>query len=812
MTTILNRNNNETPPPQRPPTSKPPRSPFFHPYTPQRTKNVAHVVVQIQQTPGGTKHRIIQEARQLRANQDPQESEAPVVVKEQTTGIVGCAANLINAILGSGIVGIPYAMSQSGWLAGCVLLGVCAILAEKTLRLLIATAKHAHTATYETVAEAAFGKLGFQFIAWNIFVVGYGAVISYMMIFKDTIPAALWGFTDDDQELQRQAILCLVSAAIMLPLSCQRDMANLAFTSRISVLLDLILVAMVLYNAPILSHRSRLDDSDQDDDDGSWMSLSRLADFWNNTHHHYPLVKWDTLPIGLGVFSFAFVCQHSAFLVAGSLERPTIPRWSVVTRITLTSCALVFLTCGVAGYLGYQTVGVHGNILNNLPSHARTANLARILLGTCMLFVYPMIAFVLRHVLITLLFKGRLAHEGNQDSLLLQRSDRRIGLSTVLYLMAVIPAALCKDLGMVLAITGAIGCSCLSLIGPGAIYLAIHGERFLQLIQDSWWLQKWYDHSSCKVQNLNSTNDNSGSGAGGAIVEVKHPRNKPKNKVDIKTQPTETTPLLVDVEKQAGSKTKQVALGESKSDSNEEQAETDTDGWEFVLLGLQTLLAWTLLMPLWCRIASFGSSNLEDHMHDQALKSPYPLRIGNVEYKRTDVNTTVRSPRIIARSPVSMTPTDNDNSPRFELLGLNRTHSDVIPGARSSSLRDVTKADDPAAAVQQQRLSLFLADHRPPKSLGTTSPKHLLVRSSNPSSNKNSQMVSINQEIGQRLMAAEQQKKLQTAAAASAVLISDELLEPDPQENPTAYDFVVAIGLCIFGTVAMASGLWSLGQ
>ena len=169
-------------------------------------------------------------------------------------------------------------------------------------------------------------------------------------------------------------------------------------------MIDSCLVGLVVYNAP--SH-------DSVQSIGGWTHL-----LLNDTIHY------DTVFVGLGVLSFAFVCQHSAFIIAGSLERPTIARWSKVTGSALIVCACLALTCGIAGYTGYLDT-TRGNILNNMQVDSWTANLARGMLGVTMLFVYPLESFVLRHVLVVLLFAGRRAHEGD-DSAILNRRDRRI--------------------------------------------------------------------------------------------------------------------------------------------------------------------------------------------------------------------------------------------------------------------------------------------------------------------------------------------------------------------------------------------------
>ena len=49
--------------------------------------------------------------------------------------------NLMTCIVGSGIVGLPYAMQQKGFCAGLVLICPTAALTEKSLRLLVETAK-----------------------------------------------------------------------------------------------------------------------------------------------------------------------------------------------------------------------------------------------------------------------------------------------------------------------------------------------------------------------------------------------------------------------------------------------------------------------------------------------------------------------------------------------------------------------------------------------------------------------------------------------------------------------------------------------
>lgn len=425
--------------------------------------------------------------------------------------------------------------------------------------------------SYETVAEAAYGIHGFRFVAVNMFIMAYGAMASYLMIVKQVLSTTLG--IDDEQQAQRRAVLLIVSLAIMVPLSSKRDMADLSFTSRISVIIDTILVGLVLYNAPI---------SESLESEGGWGGITK-------TH----AVHVDTMFVGLGVLSFAFVCQHSAFIIAGSLDRPTIARWSVVTRTALCFCVCLALTCGIFGYTGYleQT---EGNILSNLDPTSWTANAARCMLGTTMLFVYPLESFVARHVCVVLLFQGRRAHDG-EDASVLNRRDRRIGLTVALYIVAVIPAALFDDLGSVLAIAGAIGGSCLSYIGPGLVFLGVHGERFVELLRKSW-LGKMIP---AELESVNTAMD---------------------------TKPAaESTPLLLQTS------------DTEKGTATKKSTEKENDTQDSLLASIFRLPVWYLtLMPIWYAMGCMGRDTVHQHAEEMALKSPHPIRIGSVTYRRRE--------------------------------------------------------------------------------------------------------------------------------------------------------------------------------
>lgn len=314
-----------------------------------------------------------------------------------------------------------------------------------------------------------FGIAGHNFILVNMFVLAYGAMVAYLLIIKDTVPI-IFGIAEDENGsfIERELVMIVTSLIVIVPLSLQRDMASLAFTSLLSVAADILLVVFVGAYAPIR------------DTVGEAGGLGQVIKE-NAINSH--------LFIGLGILSTAMACQHSAFIVSGSLSDKTSERWATVTFRSLTIATILCSILGICGYLGFlgETLG---DVLNNFEPDTLEANAARTLLAITMFFTYPMEAFVARHVLIKLFFDGDMdGHVVNPETgesevapLAFGFLSRRAKWTLILYTSTLVPALLVNDLGPVLSITGSLGGSCLSYIAPGLVYLGVNGDAFLEYI------------------------------------------------------------------------------------------------------------------------------------------------------------------------------------------------------------------------------------------------------------------------------------------------------------------------------------------
>lgn len=185
------------------------------------------------------------------------------------------------------------------------------LVLDYSLRLIISVGKLINANSYETLMEAAFGRAGFLFVSLNMFFLSYGSMVAYLIIIKDVLPI-LFGVTPRDVEI-RCVIMLISSLLVIVPLSMQRDMANLEKTSSLNVFLNICLVALVVGFSPV-----------KESVDAQGGIIQMIID--------EPFLEFNTFFIGFGVCSFAFVCQDSSFIIAGSMKMPSKQRWKTVTN------------------------------------------------------------------------------------------------------------------------------------------------------------------------------------------------------------------------------------------------------------------------------------------------------------------------------------------------------------------------------------------------------------------------------------------------------------------------------------------------
>ncbi|KAK1750026.1 acid protease [Echria macrotheca] len=316
--------------------------------------------------------------------------------------------NMANSIIGAGIIGQPYAFRQAGLLSGILLLVGLTVVVDWTICLIVINSKLSGASSFQGTVEKCFGRPGLVAISVAQWAFAFGGMVAFGVIVGDSIP--------------HMPVLGLLA---------DRRAVIVVFTLALAKASTLALGALAPKEA-----RGEIN---------TWKLL----------------VVNDGIFQAIGVISFAFVCHHNSLLIYGSLEKPTIDRFSRVTHYSTGVSMLACLLMALAGFLtfGDKTLG---NVLNNFSGDNTMVNIARLCFGLNMLTTLPLEAFVCREVMLNYYFPGE---PFNMNLHLL--------FTTSLVVSAMVLSLLTCDLGTVFELVGATSAAAMAYILPPLCYIKL---------------------------------------------------------------------------------------------------------------------------------------------------------------------------------------------------------------------------------------------------------------------------------------------------------------------------------------------------
>ncbi|XP_063503660.1 putative sodium-coupled neutral amino acid transporter 11 isoform X3 [Pongo pygmaeus] len=160
--------------------------------------------------------------------------------------------NIVNSIIGSGIIGLPYSMKQAGFPLGILLLFWVSYVTDFSLVLLIKGGALSGTDTYQSLVNKTFGFPGYLLLSVLQFLYPFIAMISYNIIAGDTLSKVFQRIPGVDPEnvfIGRHFIIGLSTVTFTLPLSLYRNIAKLGKVSLISTGLTTLILGIVMARA-----------------------------------------------------------------------------------------------------------------------------------------------------------------------------------------------------------------------------------------------------------------------------------------------------------------------------------------------------------------------------------------------------------------------------------------------------------------------------------------------------------------------------------------------------------------------------------
>ncbi|XP_054631422.1 sodium-coupled neutral amino acid transporter 3-like [Dunckerocampus dactyliophorus] len=262
--------------------------------------------------------------------------------------------NLSNAIMGSGILGLAFAMSNTGIILFIILLVFIAILSAYSIHLLLKSAGVVGIRAYEQLGNRAFGPPGKLLAAVIITVHNIGAMSSYLFIVKSELPLVIQAFLGKHENtgewfLNGNYLIIIVSAAIILPLALMKQLGYLGYTSGFSLSCMVFFLFSVIYkkfkipcpledshhNTSFIADNITLSEDDEDFCDARFFTINSQTAY--------------TIPI----LAFAFVCHPEVLPIYTELRDATKKRMQNVANISILAMFIMYLLTALFGYLTF---------------------------------------------------------------------------------------------------------------------------------------------------------------------------------------------------------------------------------------------------------------------------------------------------------------------------------------------------------------------------------------------------------------------------------------------------------------------------
>ncbi|KAJ1900156.1 hypothetical protein LPJ66_001649 [Kickxella alabastrina] len=359
--------------------------------------------------------------------------------------------NLTNAIVGAGVIGLPYAMQQTGLLLGVVMILVLAWLVDWTLRILALNAKMSGRQSYQDLVDYCFGRWGLLANSFFQGAMAGGGMASFIVIVGDTLPHVLGSLFPSVAAgsvgrvvFSRRFVVAFFVVFLAYPLSLYRDIGKLGKTSAFAVVAMCTIIVSVVVEGPRI--------------DAGWRAGPEA-----------PVVLVNSGVFqAVGVITFAFVCHHNSFMIHGSLRKPTLDRYFGVVHLSTAIATVASLVIAVFGYLYFRDI-TQGNVLNNFPQDNLLINIARFLFALNMITTFPMETLVAREVLESLWFGS-----GCEFSL-----RRHVLVTTLLCGVGLFVGETVCNLGLLLELTGGMSASFLAFILPSACFIKLTSREMV---------------------------------------------------------------------------------------------------------------------------------------------------------------------------------------------------------------------------------------------------------------------------------------------------------------------------------------------
>ncbi|XP_022044993.1 sodium-coupled neutral amino acid transporter 3 [Acanthochromis polyacanthus] len=381
--------------------------------------------------------------------------------------------NLGNAIMGSGILGLAYAMANTGILLFLFLLTAVAALSSYSIHLLLKSSGIVGIRAYEQLGYRAFGTPGKMAAGIAITLQNIGAMSSYLYIVKSELPLVIQAFLKADPNsdlwyLNGNYLVIMVSASIILPLALMKQLGYLGYTSGFSLSCMVFFLIAVTYkkfqipcpfeefshNSTAAHHSLNVSSHDLIHEDSHDDSHCTPRMFTMNSQTAY------TIPI----LAFAFVCHPEVLPIYTELRNPTQKKMQKVSNLSILVMYTMYFLAALFGYLTFYD-NVEPELLHTysrIDPYDTLILCVRVAVLTAVTLTVPIVLFPVRRAIQQMIFPTKSFNW-----------LRHIGIALVLLTFINMLVIFAPNILGIFGIIGATSAPCLIFIFPAVFYIRI---------------------------------------------------------------------------------------------------------------------------------------------------------------------------------------------------------------------------------------------------------------------------------------------------------------------------------------------------
>ncbi|KAM4615190.1 sodium-coupled neutral amino acid symporter 2 [Polymixia lowei] len=271
--------------------------------------------------------------------------------------------NLGNAIMGSGILALSYAMANTGIALFVILLVAVAIFSLYSVHLLLKTANEGGSLVYEQLGYKAFGMPGKLAASCSITMQNIGAMSSYLYIVKYELPIVIHAFlgtSNGEWYTNGDYLVLLVSIAIILPLSLLRNLGYLGYTSGFSLLCMVFFLIVVIYKKFEIPCHMTLDNDRFNETMSKLLNItlprpnSTAVDYSEDACTPKYFVFNSQTVYAVPILTFAFVCHPAVLPMYEELKDRSRRKMQGVANVSFLAMFIMYLLAALFGYLTFN--------------------------------------------------------------------------------------------------------------------------------------------------------------------------------------------------------------------------------------------------------------------------------------------------------------------------------------------------------------------------------------------------------------------------------------------------------------------------